>query len=184
MENRILERTAKRIGGYKMSMENLNKALKLIESNFSRDEVLINGPVKEEVILKAEDALGVKFPNTYKKFLQNFGSGCVGSDYFYGLGKQDFDFTSSIPEVTAYHVVWSNLYDQKLGYIPSHLITIYNVGNGEAYCLDISKMNNKECPVVAWSIGVCKQKKELEVIAPDFGTFLLNCVQDQIAYKF
>lgn len=162
----------------------MDNIIKTIEANFLKDEYFFNGPCLKETVVNAEKTLEVYFPKTYREFLEKFGSGGVLGGYIYGIGRNDLMFNMPIPEVTAYHVVWSNLYERRNGLHPKHLISIYSVGEGTTYCLDTSQMNAEgECPVVAWPLGGYETTPVLEVVAPDFGTFFLNLVEREIEWK-
>lgn len=64
---------------------------------------------------------------------------------------------------------------------PYHLITLSEIGEGSEYALDLSQMNAaNECPVVIWPIGGYEMTPVLEVVAPDFGTWFLEMVKEQI----
>lgn len=149
--------------------------------NFNHNEFLFNGPCSLNVIKNAERALSLSFPESYKIFLAEVGAGGVEGDYIYGLGKNDFDFLGELPEITAYHVVWSNLFERRHFLHPLHLITIYDLGDGTTYCLDTSQMDEyNECPVVVWPIGGYEETPVLEIIAKDFGEFFLKKIEEQI----
>ena len=61
---------------------------------------------------------------------------------------------------------------------PHTLVPIHALGNGELSCLDTSQMNEQgECPVVAWYFGATLPNGKFEVLAEDFGAFLLEKVK-------
>lgn len=131
-----------------MSMKDLEKAFELENKYFNPDEVLFFGPCSEEAINNAEVTLGIKFPKTYRHFLLIKGSGGVGSDHIFGLRRNDKEFLPSTPGMKGYHVVWSNLDERKDMLHPDFLISIYDLGEGTIYCLDLSQMSEEgECPV-------------------------------------
>ena len=49
----------------------------------------ITGPVSDEVIEKAEKELGLRFPDSYRSFLRNYGEGGVIGVSIIGL-EEDF----------------------------------------------------------------------------------------------
>ena len=79
------------------------------------------------------------------------------------------------------NIVCATLEERKVNQDPSfplYLIPIHALGNGELSCLDTSQMNEEgECPVVAWYFGATLPNGKLEVLAEDFGAFLLEKVQ-------
>lgn len=167
-----------------MSMKDLEKAFELENEYFSPEEVSFSGPCSEAAVKNAEIALAIKFPKTYRHFLLVKGSGGVGSDLIFGMGSRDKEFSGPIPEVTAYHVVWSNLDERNRKWHPDFLISIYDLGEGTTYCLDLSQMNKDgECPVVVWPIFGYEATPVLEILAEDFGKFYLDCVEKQLEWK-
>ena len=166
-----------------MSQKDLEQAFSLIKENFSADEIDFSGKQKLETISNAEKSLGVKFPNTYKTFLQKYGCGGIGGFEIYGLIK-DEDFNKiNIPFVAVPNAVWVTLKENKEYKHPLYLVIIYNLDE-VLYCLDTSQMNDEgECPVVVWPIGVYETPPKLEVEAKDFGEFLLKMVKEAIQEK-
>lgn len=79
------------------------------------------------------------------------------------------------------NIVCNTLYQRKINIDPPfshHLIPIHTLGNGELSCLDTSQMNEEgECPVVAWYFGATLPNGKLEILAEDFGAFLLEKVR-------
>ncbi|MEC7703213.1 MAG: SMI1/KNR4 family protein [Pseudomonadota bacterium] len=145
-----------------MSIQDLEKAFELIYHNGGDFE----GEKDNTLITKAERALGVVFPPTYKKFLRTLGCGDIEGLEFYGLIKADFE-NSSIPDA-----IWLTLNERKSG-LPIHLILIYSIEGGVYYALDTSEITeNGEYPVVTYELNGNTQK-----IADDYGSFLLKELQ-------
>lgn len=161
-----------------MSMEDLEKAFFLIKENFTTEECIFSGPKEDNLINLAEKILDVHFPKTYKEFIKKVGFG--GPDDLIISGIR----VNNPEELETTGVVWGVLKDRKdFGY-PKHLIEIDDVGEGTAYCLDTSQMNEEgECPVVAWPIDGYESNPKLEIIAPDFGKFFLDMVKLRINWK-
>ena len=75
-------------------MSDYERAAALIAE--SKDDADFAGPRPAELIQAAEEALGVQFPPTYRRFVSEYGAGNIGSTEIYGV--IDFDFeASSIP---------------------------------------------------------------------------------------
>jgi hypothetical protein len=133
-------------------------------------------PQSLENILKAEEKLAVKLPNSYKNFLQYYGWLASSVVDIFGLTNNN-NFTQYVYE----NVVCNTLEERKVNIsppFPHSLVPIHALGNGELSCLDTSQMNeNGECPVVAWYFGPTLPNGKLEVLAEDFGAFLLEKVQ-------
>jgi hypothetical protein len=103
------------------------------------------GPKSLELIAKAEDALAVPFPKSYKDFLHRWGVMWFGGLEYYGVINDDFE-NSSIPDV-----VWVNLRLRSEENFPDHLIVFSNRDGVQYWCMDTSKMDTAgECPIVLW----------------------------------
>ncbi|MFQ5614325.1 MAG: SMI1/KNR4 family protein [Anaerolineae bacterium] len=132
------------------------------------------GPRQESLIQAAERKLGLRFPSTYRRFLLEFGAGNVGSDEILGVIHEDFD-ESGVPDA-----VWYTIRQRQQVNLPHNLVVIYEVGDGELFCLDLAMMKNNEAPIVAYQPGYPPEEQLKEIIAKDFGDFLLELVQRKI----
>ena len=153
--------------------ENYSKAKKIIEENESIGDFV--GGISDNIIRDAEELLGLKFPTSYKMFLNNYGAGNFGSEEIYGIINGEFE-NSGIPDA-----VWFTIKQRRELKISNSLIVIYFTGGEEYFCLDTSKINNDmECPVVSYIIGDEVTENELETIFNNFSDFLLSVVQREI----
>jgi len=142
-----------------MSLQDLEKAFDLIEENGGDFE----GEKDNALIAKAEKALGLRFPPSYKKFLSTFGCGDIDGLEFYGLIGDDFE-NSSVPDA-----IWLTLEERKSG-LPQSLVLVYATGDGAYYGIDTSQVDSSgECPVVSYEMN-----GSMEKIADDYGAFLLS----------
>lgn len=109
----------------------------------------------------------VTFPNTFSDFLNKCGCFGLGSQEIYGLYKNVIiDITINERNINK---------DPKF---PHAFILIHALGNGELSCLDTSQINEEgECPVVAWYFVAKLSNGKYEVLAEDFGAFLLEKVK-------
>lgn len=142
-----------------MSIQDLEEAVELIEK--------IGGDFEGEkysgLVDKAEKALGLMFPPSYKKFISVLGSGDIEGLEFFGLVGGDFD-KSALPDA-----IWITLEERKSG-LPNYLVLVYAAGNG-SYCgIDTRQVDsNGESPIVSCGVG-----GNMRVIASDYGEFLLS----------
>lgn len=91
----------------------------------------------------------------------------------YGVIGADFA-NSGVPDG-----IWLTLQERGTG-MPDHLVVVGATGTGEHYVLDISRADaSGECPIVIWGPGGSEPGDELEHIAGDFGTFLLERLQEE-----
>ena len=153
-----------------MSMHDLQQAFHIISGINNKN---LSGPKSEELILKAEKALSIKLPPTYRLFVKTYGYGDIISNEIYGLVNDNFINSSSC------NAVWLTLDERKKNYILPHFIHIASTGDGFYYYLDSSQVNAEgEYPVVIWTSGMPEHKKEK--VAEDFGEFLLEQVQQAL----
>jgi hypothetical protein len=97
----------------------------------------------DQEIADAEQALGVRFPRSYKALLSRFGWVRIYCDPLFGIGR------SAPPEYGLVEATMSERYEAH-PHIPPHLIPIMNDGAGNHYCLNTASYFGDECPVVFW----------------------------------
>lgn len=78
-------------------MNYLNKAFEFIRNSSDAD---FEGEKSDVLIEKAENYLGIIFPDEYKEFLRKFGCGDLNGIEIFGLINDKFE-TNSIPDVVA-----------------------------------------------------------------------------------
>ena len=74
---------------------NYEKVKKIIYENEDLSDYIEN--INYELIEKGEKYLDIKFPNTFKQYLKDFGSLTFGATEIYGVIDEDF-INSSIPK--------------------------------------------------------------------------------------
>jgi hypothetical protein len=155
-----------------MGMQEYEEGLALIEDELDGSDFESQ---PEERVDRAEAALGVRFPPTYRRFLKELGSGGLGSEEIYGLVNDDFD--SARPP----QAVGTTLEMRRDGYIPDDVVVIYGLGDGTYYGLQTSSVGpDGECPVVGFVPGAQAAGEELEVVHPDFGHFFLDTMRFEV----
>ena len=152
-------------------MVSIAKAAEIIDANYDLAEFV--GPVPFEEVWVAETQLGVKFPDSYREFLQKYGAGSFGGRTIYGLGAPD----TGLP-----NVVWAtNLLREADDFFPGDLVVIQDTGEGDILCLATSRMDERnECPVVQWIPELTFEEQAFEVINSTFAHFLLRLVRDVV----
>ena len=155
-----------------MSKDDLDKALSLIRENLDRGT--FKGPPSADLLRAAEDALGFSLPRFYRQFVVEFGAGGVGSEEIYGLT------TSNFTQATVPNAIWLTL--RKRGNpglpLPNSMIIIGEDGYGGYYVLDTAKAGTDgEPPVEMWEPWHTGKVDTLELVAPDFGMWLLDAVR-------
>ena len=121
-------------------------------------------------ISAAEFALRVSFPLSFKHFLREIG--WVDSPYIsvFGLGED----IHPLPNLTHMTLFWWFEVDEDIR-LPRHLVPVVDDGSGNVNCLDVSKMQNSECPIVFWDHESFEGANQVPtLVGPDFCTWLVN----------
>lgn len=156
-----------------MSVESYQKAKNIILANQEIADFI--GGRTDELIIMAEEKLGLKFTGLYLDYLQTFGAGNFGAQEVYGIITNDFE-NSSVPDA-----IWYTLTERNEINLPNNFLIIYDTGSDELFCLDFNKSNEtKEPKVVSFVPGIELKSQTYEIIANDFGEFLLNLVEREI----
>jgi hypothetical protein len=148
-----------------MSMQNYEAAKELIEQSGGGD---FEGPKPELLVSKAEAALGVKFPPSYRRFLLDMGCGDINGVEVFGLINDNFE-KSTLP-----NGIWLTLAERgTIGLSPAYVI-VGDGGDGTYYALDTRKADAAgENPVVRLSVD----GKQSEQVAESFGSYFLNAIR-------
>lgn len=115
---------------------NKEELTNFIKRNMEPDD--FTGGVDGKQIDYVQDTLKLKLPESYKWFLNNYGS-----DGLYGvniLGVAKSNIATVVIETESYRDIGMS----------ENLIVIENIDE-YAYCLDTSNIENNECPVIAWN---------------------------------
>lgn len=98
------------------AMSDFDAALAITQANASNADFF--GPAPEENIDAAERMLNLRFPPSYRKFLQTLGVGAFYDAEFYGI------IAGKVPGTSAPSMVWRTLEDRKLAGYPKTHVTI------------------------------------------------------------
>lgn len=154
-----------------MSMNDLLKAFDLIEQNKDKSEFA--GTISEDLISRAEKALGMPFPPTYRLFLKKYGCGDLGGFEVFGIIDSDFESPGEL------NFIWLNHKRRKSENLPLNFIIIAKTGFGPSYVLDSSQKDRTgEYPVLLWVGGL--PETPTEKVNEDFGEFLLEHIQNAL----
>lgn len=145
-----------------MSIERYEEARKLIKRMGEDD---FTGPKPESLIAKAESALGLTFPPSYRSFLLEMGCGGVSGVEIFGIIDEDFH-QSMVPDG-----IWLTMEERRSMGLDPHYVIVGEVGDGTYYALDTREVNaDGENPVVVLSVD----GKHGEKVADSFGAYLFN----------
>lgn len=154
-----------------MSMQDLTDAFALIE--FADDKLKhFVGSRDPALIAAAEAAIGSRFPPTYREFVKRYGAGNFRSFEIYGVIDADFH-RGAVP-----NGIWLTLDERHGGYIPKDLLIVADAGDGAYYCIELR--NGKEGRVVLYEPDPSPDEMPRELVANDFGEFLLSQVRAQL----
>ena len=148
-----------------MSMESYEKARELIKNAGGGD---FEGAKPESLVFKAEAALGVKFPPSYRQFLLEMGCGDFNGVEVFGLINDNFE-RSTVP-----NGIWLTLNERESIHLDPSYVIIGDGGDGTYYALDTKKTSaTGENPVVRLSINGEQSKQIFE----SFGSYLLHTIR-------
>lgn len=150
-------------------MTSMARALDLVARSAHASFV---GERPDDMVAAAERTLQVIFPPSYRWFVSALGAGNVGSYEFFGVVDGNFE-QSTVP-----NGVWLTLVERAEAGLPHELLLVGATGSGDYYALDTSRVNaeDQECPAIVWSAA--HPVATGEIVAPDFGAFLLSAVED------
>ncbi len=130
-------------------------------------------PQDLNLIEEAERLLGLKFPPTYRHFLNDVGFASIPPYTIYGIVNSDF-INSGAPDA-----IWLTLDERERFGLPVSMVIVGDSGMGEWFCLDTSVVSEEgECPVVMWF----NNEAPVTVVAEDFGAYLLALATDTFLY--
>jgi antitoxin YobK len=148
-----------------MSIQKYEQARELIEGAGGGD---FEGSKSEALIAKAEHALGLTFPPSYRRFLLEMGCGDINGLEILGLVDDNFA-QSTVP-----NGIWLTLNERRaIGLHPAYVL-VGEGGDGTYYALDTRRVGKAgETPVVRLS----PDGKQSEDIADSFGNYFLHAVR-------
>ncbi len=113
---------------------------KLFEKTVKACGCHFTGPVSDSKIEAVSEELGVKLPDSYKRFLSEYGAGGITGTKILGIESDDF---SSM-------VTYTMQYREEFGIPDSYVVFNKASNETESYmlCFDTDAMKNGECPVI------------------------------------
>lgn len=154
-----------------MSYLDLQKAMTLAPK--CKFYTTVGGKTKEE-INKSEKLLKVKFSKQCTEFYEKYGYLSFFGNEIFGI---DPDDDSGILEGNS---VAYAINDREEYNLPIEWIPIYNFEDGNMAYLDYSSINSENEPKVIMAFYNGNEYEIVENLAEDFGSFLLQLVQEQL----
>ena len=153
-----------------MGKTEYEKAKEIVLQNRGKSRFV--GLRSSTLLEKAEQVLGLTFPQTYRSFLADFGAGNFGSFEVYGVVDADFE-NSSVPDA-----IWFTLTERREANLPFNLVVIGDAGTGELYCLELGTQT--EGRIILLDPGRITEVTKDQIVAEDFGAYFLERVQRQL----
>jgi antitoxin YobK len=159
-----------------VSVEDYRAARDLVEQH--EDLADFVGERPDDLVTRAEQALGTGFPPSYRAFVSELGAGDIAGAEFYGVIDDDFE-SSGVP-----NGIWLTLQERTDSDLPPELIVVGDDGMGNYYALDSSRQDaSGEYPLVIWVPGSSRPGDELETVAGDFGQFFREQVEQGLSRR-
>lgn len=148
-----------------MSIHKYRHAYDLIERAGGGD---FEGAKPESLLAKAEAALGLTFPPSYRSFLGELGCGDINGLEVFGLISDDFK-NSTIP-----NGIWLTLDARRVISLNPAFVLISEGGDGSYYALDTRQVGESgEAPVVLLTVD----GKHSQKVAESFGDYFYDAVR-------
>ncbi|TDU08473.1 SMI1/KNR4 family protein [Bacillus subtilis] len=138
---------------------NYHEIEEFIKENAEDDD--FTGGISEEKIREIQNSLNVKLPESYKWFLNKYGSGGIYGVNILGHGK----VSARVVTVTE---------EYRIHYDLSDGIVVIEYVDEFSYCLDTNKMVNGECPVIVWA----NEAGHGDTVADNFLQFLMKELEE------
>ncbi|MDG0767194.1 SMI1/KNR4 family protein [Bacillus halotolerans] len=138
---------------------NYHEIEEFIKENAEDDD--FTGGISEEKIREIQNRLNVKLPESYKWFLNKYGSGGIYGVNILGHGKA----SARVVTVTE---------EYRIHYDLSDGIVVIEYVDEFSYCLDTNKMENGECPVIVWA----NEAGHGDTVADNFLQFLMKELEE------
>jgi hypothetical protein len=121
-----------------------------------------------EMLAAAERELGVAFPPSYRRVIEEFGTWDIAGEEFLGVYQTSAMGQNLLGSVT-------ETLDARDQYgMPSGLVGVMFDGMGGLIVLDSSQVDSEgDYPVLVWNPGVA-DRRDMERLGEDFGSFALT----------
>lgn len=137
----------------------------------SGEDVYWHGAADPVQIERLQELLGVEFPVSFAEFLRSCGGGGVVGSEISGIENND----SSV--AMGGTVLWGTEECRRKYGLPEYLLVIYFHDDEVCWCLDTSKMQDGECPVVSYDVFKMRVDRR---ISKDFRQFFIQYLELRI----
>jgi hypothetical protein len=137
-----------------------------LQSQFPDVVVLADEGVADEWVIKAELALGVRLPASFRLFATRHGLALINKNELNGLLGVEFD------DAVGPDIVFATRAERSVCGTPPYPVLLMDYDGDLKYFLDAARMDDSnECPVVQWEIQAPQQYDDY---APNFAEFLVK----------
>lgn len=163
-----------------MSFTNYESGIQMIVDN--PDLGSFFGEHTHDYVIDVFSTFGLNVRGQYLDFTTRFGAGDFAGVEIFGVVGKDGVGPPSVVWFT--HELRSDISVN----LPSHLLPIFELGDGEIFCLDYSDLNKyREPSVIAFQPGVELKSQNYDLISEDFGDFIFEwfsiSMDDQKQYE-
>ncbi|TXD83453.1 SMI1/KNR4 family protein [Subsaximicrobium wynnwilliamsii] len=146
------------------------RVLKIIENNIEESDFV--GKIKVDIVKKTENILGLKFPKSYRMFIENYGCGDIFGIEIFGIISDPITDVQTIP-----NVLWITNEFKNKG-LPKGYIIISETGDdGSYYTINTNIKNDcDENPIYLWNSFNLKESK----VYDSFGDFLYDFLKEHV----
>lgn len=130
----------------RQALDDYNTAAQLISEQ--ADLARFGGGRDEKLVERAEAALGVRFPPSYRSFAREFGAGHIAGEEFYGVTDDNFE-EGPIP-----NGIWLTLTERQDSGLPEALVVVGPLDSGDrGMAASFAMQEGPPAPCIAWSVA-------------------------------
>ena len=135
------------------------------------------GGKTEQEIKKSEQLLGIEFSKQCREFYEEYGYLSFYGTEIFGIDPDDID------DILEGNSVAYALNDRKEYGLPKAWIPLYDMGDGSLAYFDYDNLNDDGEPRIIVAVFNGNGYEIEEILAEDFGNFLLERVEEQLNKK-
>ncbi len=128
---------------------------------FSDSIITLGNPILDNRLEEFEKQIGLTLPFDFKFILTKHNYIALNGDEVFGIGKEYGNMSIENVYIFEHEEVGNPMFKE--------LVPFSSDGYGNHYCLDLSELKNKECPVVFWQHDCSySDRKDIEICNKNF----------------